>query len=142
MRICGIEGCSRKHYAKGQCQAHYDRSRRGKPDDSPIAIRAPREWCAAVDCLRPPRARGLCWGHYMRLVRHTHATGPLKVVRVAADKAYRDAALLEDVAELVEWRINPVDAAKRVGYDNPATLAQKLKRLGRDDLARPFWKAA
>lgn len=36
MRICGIEGCARGTKAKGYCQTHYRRFRKGQPLDAPI----------------------------------------------------------------------------------------------------------
>lgn len=40
MRKCDVEGCERKHSAKGYCTAHYERFRRGEIiDNRPLAQR-------------------------------------------------------------------------------------------------------
>lgn len=37
MRTCSIEGCEKKHWGKGWCQAHYNRAlRMGHPERRPV----------------------------------------------------------------------------------------------------------
>ena len=38
MRICNHEGCGRKHFAKGYCQLHYYRHRKGLDMDVPAKV--------------------------------------------------------------------------------------------------------
>lgn len=42
MRLCTIEGCGRKHEAKGLCYMHYQRQKRGLPLDMPYRFHEPK----------------------------------------------------------------------------------------------------
>jgi hypothetical protein len=67
-RSCGVEGCERKHAAKGFCNRHY-RSWRTHNDPlraerrSLLAARAGMV-CTVDGCDDIHQARGLCWKHY------------------------------------------------------------------------------
>lgn len=53
------------------------------------------------------------------------------------------AARTQDLVADVEWILGDSDPAAslvRLGYVNPGSLAQRLRRAGREDLARPFWR--
>lgn len=54
-RECTVGDCSRKHYAKGLCQYHYNASLPPK--------RYKRKICSFDGCSRPVNARGLCKSH-------------------------------------------------------------------------------
>ena len=61
-------------------------------------------------------------------------------VAVAEESQAGVRKLIEDV----EWLLPTMpaaDVAEKLGYDNPASLATRLRRWGRSDLATPFWKA-
>lgn len=62
MRVCEIEGCGRKHAAKGLCKLHYSRKRAGRHmgDASDCGF----TWYGTGVCSRPSFALGLCWEHY------------------------------------------------------------------------------
>lgn len=51
MKICSIENCNKKHYAKGYCQYHYVKYRKDKK-------------CTIKDCDNPYYAKGYCINHY------------------------------------------------------------------------------
>ena len=36
-RECIVQGCERRHWARGYCSTHYQRKRRGIPIDAPLA---------------------------------------------------------------------------------------------------------
>ncbi len=61
-KICSINGCGAKHYAKGFCHKHHQRNwLNGMPFliDKPII-------CQAPGCEESPRKLGLCMIHYTR----------------------------------------------------------------------------
>lgn len=58
-KLCGVEGCGKKHIAKGLCGWHYQKSRD-----------AGRPTCSVELCESPERAKGLCANHYGYLRRH------------------------------------------------------------------------
>lgn len=60
MRLCEVEGCERKHAAKGLCLMHYKRLRnRGTTDEF---VYPPKPTCH--HCEREAIARGLCPKHW------------------------------------------------------------------------------
>lgn len=79
---CGIERCNRPHYAKGYCQAHYNRAwdtRLKTFNKNPTIGRSnfkkgPRGKCTLKGCSRPHYANSLCQMHYntMRSVIIVH----------------------------------------------------------------------
>ena len=71
-RTCSIEGCERRHSARGWCHTHYVRWRRsGDPMQTmsgraaPLTDQADRS-CSVSDCTRSVQARGWCSTHYAR----------------------------------------------------------------------------
>lgn len=66
MRICEVDGCSRKHWARGLCNAHYQRQR--------IASNPP---CSVEGCEINSKSLGLCNAHHMRQYLGLKADGPI-----------------------------------------------------------------
>ena len=71
-RICGVEDCDKKHWAKGYCKVHYLRVQRTGSTERT------RNWnpgalCAIDGCQYPVHAGGYCNTHYMRVQRHGEA---------------------------------------------------------------------
>lgn len=73
--ICAIEGCGRPMVAKGYCQTHYVRARRGVIG-GPIKLAKPRGYCSVVDCMRPHFSNSYCRMHYQRWRRLGEAGEP------------------------------------------------------------------
>lgn len=70
--ICTLDGCGRKHHARGWCLTHYMQFKRGVTPAGPIKTRVmdkPDE-CVEEGCSDPVKAKGLCKTHYQRLLRH------------------------------------------------------------------------
>lgn len=63
---CQVDGCDRPRYAKGLCNPHYQRARKGLPLDVPIQERQTGRACRVDGCHRPARARQLCSAHLQR----------------------------------------------------------------------------
>ena len=51
-------------------------------------------------------------------------------------------ALIDDLTELLEQGVSPIETARRLGYTRVESLARRLERNGRGDLAAPFWAEA
>lgn len=71
---CQVEGCTRRHKARGYCATHYQHHLRCVPIKPEIKTRdrhGPPE-CTEPDCHGEVKAKGLCKMHYARLLRHGH----------------------------------------------------------------------
>lgn len=77
MKTCSLDGCPRRHYAKGYCGPHWRRWKR-TGDPGSVAIQSyGRGPCAFRDCGRESYAKKLCGGHYNQLRKGVELT-PLK----------------------------------------------------------------
>lgn len=79
MRICKVDGCTRKHYGRGYCNAHYSRIRRGNADlETPVNKLRVKQWCRAPGCDRSVNTAGLCGAHYWRELKGQPLEPPIK----------------------------------------------------------------
>ena len=62
MRLCEVEGCERKHYVKGMCNAHYQKNRKSKIVKN----------CKAEGCVKKASyvKSSLCEGHHSMFLRY------------------------------------------------------------------------
>lgn len=75
-RVCDVEGCGKRHLARGMCSGHYSAwERAGRPDGRPVerAEKSEPTPCTMPDCEARSIARGLCHVHYMRDYRKRQA---------------------------------------------------------------------
>ena len=72
MKTCEIDGCEKKHAAKGYCNAHYQRFLRGSEMDVAIKLatrtspKSVPSMCTVERCGRKHSSRGFCRMHYER----------------------------------------------------------------------------
>lgn len=65
-KICGIEACGKKHYARGRCRAHYEAERKADNQFAHCAF----EGCGGNSHWLANGRKGWCHTHYMRWHRH------------------------------------------------------------------------
>ena len=68
MKVCKIDGCNKKHYAKGYCSYHYERFR--KYGDPEIVFPGPRIGCLVEGCGGEHFGLGYCRKHYERFKKY------------------------------------------------------------------------
>lgn len=78
-RTCDVDGCERRHRARGLCQTHYRRTTRGTPLDQPVRDVAdrtePKSNCIENGCADRAVYRGRCKRHYQNnYMREIHST--------------------------------------------------------------------
>ena len=65
MKLCSVEGCTRKYRAKGYCATHYDRVVKwGSPGDNTLKRQPQNSTCSIDSCVKDSHALGLCHNHY------------------------------------------------------------------------------
>lgn len=68
MKICVVESCGQKHYAKGYCKYHYEKVGYGKQKK----IKEPKKQtnCIIDGCSKLAHCKGYCSSHYSRVYRN------------------------------------------------------------------------
>lgn len=83
MRTCSIDGCDRRHAAKGYCDKHYGRLLRNGHPTRPAPPRVyETKLCTVEGCNERRRARGLCNLHDRRMQRSGTTDAPTKLTVV------------------------------------------------------------
>lgn len=73
-RTCTIDGCAKRHLARGWCVAHYSQWRRTGGD--PLgSTRTPRSACSVEGCPKLMHSHGMCSAHEARFRRHGDPDG-------------------------------------------------------------------
>lgn len=84
-RLCSVDGCERKHAARGYCFTHYSRwKKHGDPGPAEsLVVRHSSTECDVDGCSKPVKTRRWCAMHYRRwkvngdpLVRRNHQARP------------------------------------------------------------------
>lgn len=91
--------------------------------------------CAHLGCARPVYSHRICWGHWQRLLGPL-AIPPTKPLRPPPRGPLTRDELVAEVEHLLGTD-HPGKIAARLGYQ-PLSLARRLTRCGRRDLARRF----
>lgn len=80
-RVCSIEGCGRRHEARGYCNAHYKRVLDGRDLTAPIIDVASKKMltCKHEGCEKACYCQGYCTGHYQRHRKGTPMDQPWEV---------------------------------------------------------------
>lgn len=85
--------CAQPVKARGLCNMHYQRERRGHTlDAAPRARLAPDKGCTADECPRPYYAKGMCSMHYYRAKQAEYMADPVKAAQIRERAAERERA--------------------------------------------------
>lgn len=79
MRLCEVDGCDRKHAARGMCHLHWARARKTQ-----------RPECAIEGCSSPRGGRDWCSAHYQRWSNHGDPLAGKSSPRVARSLDHED----------------------------------------------------
>ena len=108
--------------------------------------------CAIEDCDQPVHARGWCDKHYWRWLHYgdpLHLDGRSRpsAAAIAASVQARQARAREKgevLAEEIEWFLAAGESPHKImgvlGYAKPDSLARRMHRQGRKDLAALYWQ--
>lgn len=80
-RVCSVDGCERKHEARGYCSTHYQRLMKGLKIDSPIKSPDGSQGCLIEKCDRAHLAGGYCKVHYRRIREGWEIEKPVRKMR-------------------------------------------------------------
>lgn len=97
MRLCKIEGCDNKHYAKGLCSFHYQRKKDGIPFNQPKQVQEHGKYthCTYKNCKEKHHGKGLCKFHRERKRKGRPLDAPKREQRSAN----------MSLKETVEWAL-------------------------------------
>lgn len=104
MRVCEIEGCDRRHAARGWCRLHYHRWQR---HGDPVIVSEPKgpRLCSVDGCSGRHCAKGFCQKHWIRVHKHGD---PLKTKRAPNGAGCYDGRgyrlIFRDGAQVAEHR--------------------------------------
>lgn len=68
-RTCSVEGCHRKHIARGLCHTHYGRWRRQRDISDPEFVNKGKI-CSIEGCESDAKEHGMCFKHARRIDAH------------------------------------------------------------------------
>lgn len=66
-RVCIIEWCERQHSARGYCEMHLKRLRRGTDLNAPVQLHGLGRKCSIEECDNKHFSKGYCKMHYTRV---------------------------------------------------------------------------
>ena len=78
-RVCSVEECGRKYYAKGFCNAHRQRHRDGRPLEGLFRKTNPGRGCKVANCDRPHGQNGFCQAHNKRHISGRPLNTPIQI---------------------------------------------------------------
>ena len=107
-RKCSIDGCKRPYRAKGYCNVHYKKWRRGEMD----GVLARYRTCSEENCKKPTFKKGMCEQHYSAWSASKKPAAPVVEVKAEKQKPVEAAPVVE--APVVEVKVEeqkPVEVA-------------------------------
>lgn len=116
LRACAVEGCDRPRKARGLCETHGDRLKRGDITHPGRAARA--TICSIDGCNNKPQSRNLCGRHYRRKLRELPLR-PLCNIRMCDDAVV--ARGLCHRHYLQRWTKSPEEFGRQRTYGPSAT---------------------
>lgn len=96
-KACNVDDCNRVHYAKGVCQAHYQRQRGKMKCDGPIRVRGTYSHCVVTGCERTKVVGdGMCAAHWQRSRKGLDLDTPLAPRHKTTEERLREYTIRDD----------------------------------------------
>ena len=147
-KLCNWDGCDGKHTARGWCEFHYIRWRRGIPLGQPKRPHSSsgRSICTLDGCENVVMGHGYCSGHYTRWRRGQPIDGPLRpqIHQCVVDGCGRDISHRPKQARFCEEcadRRKREQCAQSRDKLNPIYLANPEYVAHKNDKTRERYKA-
>lgn len=80
IKKCIVDDCKKPFLAKGYCQGHYRRYRKGADITAPMRHLREQSHCGLVFCDEKYFARGLCQAHYQRTLDGAPINSPVNKI--------------------------------------------------------------
>lgn len=123
MRVCSIEGCERRHLAKGYCGKHYQRMVAHGSPDAEVQARERGRTCSIDGCDQPHSGRGYCNSHYMRFLRYGD---PERVVQLRGPDEERFWAKVDKAGQDDCWHWRAKKGLNQYGHFRSTHLKRSL----------------
>lgn len=114
MKICKVDGCEKKHYARGYCSMHYQRVMSSGKEDLEVLP----EICSVDGCCNKRVKLGYCGKHYYRHRRHGN-TDETIIVGDNRKRLKNNCVISENGCW--EWK-----KCKKLGYGNTALNGKNI----------------
>jgi hypothetical protein len=140
-KICTIEGCEKRAFARGWCAGHYHRWRQ---HGSTEGGRHARESCNVDGCGEPHKAKGFCSEHYYAWRRHGDPLARCERTEPGAllEWLHRNSAYQADECLLWPFAVYP-NGYGHIAHEGVETTAHRVMcRIAHGDPPQPEMEAA
>lgn len=127
-RQCSVSDCTERHQAKGYCNVHYFRVRRGGDLNAKYIKPQTARLCSIDGCDRPHNSKGLCRPHY---ARHTLGIPMDKPILIRKPRTEGNST---------GWRIDDGYVIRNVTINGKTKFQRQHRLVMEQKIGRPLLK--